>query len=241
MKTITVTLEDADFFSNKEEDHFYDKKALEIDGRKVQKIAVALANADGGQFLIGIKDAKDELDITKRWCGAKVIEEFNSHLQALAEITPSIDMKYEILKCDQRVGYVLRVYIEKGSKIHKTSDNSIYQRMGAQSLKITDPQRILELSFAKGDSTYEDTIIQSIPIEQIVEDKEIKKFLNDFSPKTDPLDYVVNENLIDFNTWEPRICGLLLFHKNPPSVVPKRCGVKLQDMKQEKRTLNENI
>jgi ATP-dependent DNA helicase RecG len=45
--------------ATKQEGHFFDRKAKAVDGKKVQKISVALANADGGDFIIGIKDEKE--------------------------------------------------------------------------------------------------------------------------------------------------------------------------------------
>lgn len=69
MKERNITETDVIELSKKQESHFYDKKAKEIEGKKIQKIAVAFANADGGDFIIGIKDEKEESIIEKRWDG----------------------------------------------------------------------------------------------------------------------------------------------------------------------------
>jgi len=227
MKIKKISKEDALFYCSRDEDQYFDRKSREISGQKVQKISVALANADGGEFIIGIKDEKEEKDINKRWLGVDKIESFNSHLQSLVEISPTIPMKYEALQCDDFSGIVLIVYIDKSTKVHYTADNSVYQRFGAQSLKITDPQKIIELSFSKGESSYEDKIITSVQIDDIVFGAPIKEFLDDSYPKTDSLDFVSNTNLIDTATWEPRICGLLLFHPSPHNFMPSRCSVKI--------------
>jgi hypothetical protein len=42
----TLDEKDASLFEVREEDHFFDRKALNSSGRTVQKIAVAFANAD---------------------------------------------------------------------------------------------------------------------------------------------------------------------------------------------------
>ena len=133
MNTKTINVEEANDLSTREESHFFDRKSFLIKGAKVQKIAVAFANADGGEFIVGIADEKDESDPPKRWQGASRIEDLNSHLQALFEITPSLDLKYKILKCKDKQGYCLLVLIEKGSQVHKTSAGTVYQRHGAQS------------------------------------------------------------------------------------------------------------
>jgi ATP-dependent DNA helicase RecG len=51
--------EEALSYCEREEDHFFDRKAFKIKGEKVQRIAVAFANADGGEFVIGIADDKE--------------------------------------------------------------------------------------------------------------------------------------------------------------------------------------
>src|SRR3989304_2296582 len=224
MNTKTIVLKEADDLSSREESHFFDRKSVLLKGAKVQKIAVAFANADGGEFIIGIADEKEEPDPSKRWKGASKIEDLNSHLQALFDITPSLDLKYEILKCEDKSGYTLRVLIEKSAEVHKTADGTVYQRQGAQSIPIKDPERIMQLSFAKGATSFEDQIIKNVPAEQIAESKELISFLKDYSPKTDPLEFCINQNLLDYRTWETKVAAALLFHPFPSAVIPRKCA-----------------
>lgn len=227
MNTKTIEQVEADNLSSREESHFFDRKSFLIKGAKVQKIAVAFANADGGEFIIGIADEKEEPDTNKRWQGALKIEDLNSHLQAIFEVTPSLDLKYEILKCESKPGYALRVLVEKSSEVHKTADGTVYQRHGAQSLPIKDPQKITQLSFAKGATSFEDQIIRDVPAEQIAESKELADFLTEYSPKTDPLEFCINQNLLDYKTWETKVSAALLFHPSPSAVIPRKCAVKI--------------
>jgi ATP-dependent DNA helicase RecG len=97
MKSRTIDKSDSDSLILRDETHFYDQKAIEVSGAKVQKIAVAFANSDGGEFIIGIKDSKEEKDPAKRWAGAEKVEDFNSHLQALSEVSPTIDFSCTFL------------------------------------------------------------------------------------------------------------------------------------------------
>src|SRR5688500_12862945 len=83
--------------STRDESHFFERKTVGINGRDVQKIVVAFANADGGELLIGIAD-KDEPDPNKRWQGATKLEDLNAHLQSIFEVRPSLDLRYEFLK-----------------------------------------------------------------------------------------------------------------------------------------------
>lgn len=227
MRTRTVTMEEALAISEREESHFFDRKALGISGKKVQTIGVAFANADGGEFIIGIADDRDEPIPEKRWRGAEKLEDINPYLQALFEVTPNLDLRYEILTCDKKPGYVLRILVEKSSEVHRTNDQTVFQRYGAQSLPIKDPQKISELAFAKGTTSFEDNILKDIPAELIVESGQLAQFLADYSPKTDPLEFCINENLLDYRSWEPRVAGALLFHANPSSCIPRKCALKI--------------
>jgi ATP-dependent DNA helicase RecG len=227
MQTRVISRDEALTLSSHEESHFFDRKAVQINGRGVQKVVVAFANADGGELLIGIADDKDEPDPNKRWQGVSKLEELNAHLQSIFEVKPSLDISYEFLKCETKPGYVLRIMVEKSQEVHRTADETVYQRYGAQSLPIKDPQRIMELAFAKGATSFEDQGMHDVPPEQIVETKELESFLMDYAPKTDPLDYVVNQNLLDHKTWDPKVASVLLFHNNPSNVMPRKCAVKI--------------
>ncbi len=191
MKERVLTDDEILEFSSRNEGHFFDRKAKEISGKKIQKIAVAFANADGGDFVIGIKDAKDEPNPSIRWSGALNKEFFNSAFQSLNEISPSIPFSAEFLINTRDNTYCLRVTIEKSEKIHHCANGKVYLRLSAQSLPIKDTDRIQALAFAKGESSYEDMILRDARAEDIFESKEITRFLLDYSPNSDPIDFTI--------------------------------------------------
>lgn len=211
---------------NREESHFLDFKSSSIKPANIEKIATSFSNADGGELFIGIEDISISSSAIERWKGFSQIEDMNSILQVLFNISPPIDINYEFLKYSNK-GYVIRILINKTQEVHKTSSDIVYQRHGAQSLKITDPTSITQLSFAKGSQSFEDKNIDDIPPEVIVESDELERFLNDLSPKTDPLDFVINRHLVDYKTWAPKTAAAVLFHPIPPAVVPRKCAVKI--------------
>lgn len=227
MQTRTLDKSDALALVEKEESHFFDIKAIEVSGKALQKVAVALANSDGGQVLVGIDDQKAQPDPEKRWRGFTDLENMNSHLQAVFSLQPTLPIQYEFLKCGDYPGYVLNISIEKSSEVHQASDGTVYQRHGAQSLPVKDPTKLAQLAFAKGANSFEDQTLGDVPTEQIVESDELASFLSDYSPKTDPLDFVLGQNLIDFKSWAPRVAATLLFHPAPSAIVPRKCAVKI--------------
>lgn len=222
-----ISIEDADKIIEKEESHFYDFKSKEVSGAKIQKIAVAFANADGGEVFVGIKDIKDETIASKRWDGMASMEEYNSILSALMLITPTLDVSKIFITCSGYSGYVLNIKVEKSSQVHCTSSNEYYLRNGAQSLKLTTNEQITNLKFAKGTVTYENELVPQTLPEIIYENENIIDFLKDFSPRTDPLEYCFSENLIHNKTCQPTVAGILLFANNPSANLPRKCAVKI--------------
>jgi len=93
-------------------------------------------------------------------------------------------------------------------------------------LPLTSDQ-VLELTYAKGTASFEDQTIKDAEPEEITDSKHIKEFLQQVSPKTDTLDFIINQNLIDRKSWEPRCAGILLFNDNPSAVLPRKCAVKI--------------
>lgn len=82
-KLINISVDDALELCSRAEDDFFDKKSIDIDGKGIQKIVVAFANADGGEFVVGVEDEKRKLVDTDRWSGQENPEKFNGILQAI--------------------------------------------------------------------------------------------------------------------------------------------------------------
>ncbi len=174
-----------------------------------------------------VRGETSEADPALRWKGAAHIEDYNQHIQALLEVQPTLPLEFSFLKAPCASGYVLRIDVEKSQHVHKTADGTVYVRKGAQSLPVKDPQRITELTFAKGVRSYEDITLDDAVAEDVVDAVAIREFLEGFSPQTDPLDLVLNKNLVDRRTFKPRVSGILLFADDPSSLMPKKCSVRI--------------
>lgn len=213
-------------FAQRDESHFFDNKSSSVSGRNIQKIAAALANADGGEFVIGIKDSKEEPDPENRWDGVPSIEHMNFVFQSLHETKPQVPHQAEFLKHTKGT-LALRIYVEKSESVHRTASGHVYVRRGAQSLPLTSAEDIQSLQYAKGESSYEDTIVRGAIAEDIFETEEMCTFLESYSPTTDPVDFTINQNLVDRKSYDPRTAGILLFSDNPVPLLPRRCGIKV--------------
>jgi ATP-dependent DNA helicase RecG len=225
MKTKNISEADFIAISAKEESHFFDLKAIAVSGKKVQKVAVAFANADGGDFIIGIADVAEGLPVDQRWQGT-VAESFNAHVQALSEIKPSLQADYLLLTCEGKAGSILQITIEKSPTVHKTAADEVYVRKGAQSLKL-DEEKIKELSFGKGVSSFEDYLVPSVQPDEVVDSKALNNFLASFAPQTNSYDFAFGQNLIDRSSFEPKVAGILLFSDMPSAFMPRKCAVRI--------------
>ena len=164
-------------------------------------------------------------DVNGRWQGAEP-EAFNGHIQALQDVKPTLNLEYCLLTATGKEGKVLSVMIEKSAEVHKTSSGEVYQRAGAQSLPL-NLEQIQQLAFAKGATSFEDYPLPSVSPEEVVDSNELGNFLNQYSPVTTPLDYVLGQNLVDRKTFEPRVAGVLLFSENPAVLIPRKCSVRI--------------
>jgi ATP-dependent DNA helicase RecG len=226
MITRTIELDDALKLCDRLESHFFDRKGRAIQPGKLLRHVAAFANADGGEIVLGIDDERTGNIGTQRWNGAPNIEDLNGFLHAMREIDPPCSVSATFLVCVGLPGYVLHLNVEKDSFVHTTPDGKVYLRVSASSVSLS-PQEVLDLAYAKGERSYEDAKVPGARIEEIVDSSELRSFLVDYSPQTDPLDFTVNQYLVDVRTWEPTVAGLLLFANNPSAVIPKQCGVRI--------------
>ena len=117
--------------------------------------------------------------------------------------------------------------VDKSGQVHSTADKKVYVRVGAQSILLTGAEQITTLAFSKGAKSFEDYVVPASRMELIVESNAIRSFLADYSPKTDAVDFVVNQQLADFKTWEPTVAGILLFSDQPSANMPRQCAIKI--------------
>jgi len=214
-------------YCTRQEDHFFDRKAFGLKGDKVQRIAVALANADGGEFVIGVSDDKEYDDPMLRWNPVDKIESFNEIIANLSMPEPTIDYRCVFLRQKGTRGYVLHVSIEKGLHVHETSSKQVIVRKGAQSQELKGNFKIAELAYAKGQRSFEDELVPDCELEDIESSDCLADFVRHLpSDKIDSLDILIKQNLID-KSWTPRVAAILLFSDNPSAVLPKQCAIRI--------------
>lgn len=214
-----------------EEGHFFDRKAKEISGRKLQVTAVSFANADSGEIFIGIDDIRDGNFNISKWRGFQSIEDANRLIQTtFVDISPSLNLSYEFLEIQNKeeFGKVLRISIDKSGEVHRTSEGKVFVRKGAQNLEISGDS-IVNLKLSKGLITSEDQLLSNFGANELSSTSELKKFLYDYSPTTPPLEFLQKQRLVRKEDTEEKATysGTLLYAENPSVVLPKKCSIKI--------------
>lgn len=227
MELKLIAREDAEALCKRTESHYFDRKRIELSPSKLEKTVVAFANSDGGEVVLGISDEIDIANPLGSWSGAEDQEEFNSHVQSIFRLQPTIPVSVRFMACEGLSGILLSILVEKSNHVHKTSADEIYIRWNASSNKVTEESKIRELEYSKGISSYEDNLVHAVQAEELIESSQINEFLKGFSPKTDALNYCINEHLLDRKHWTPKYAGVLLFHVNPAAALPSKCSVKI--------------
>ncbi|WP_246528035.1 ATP-binding protein [Pseudarthrobacter albicanus] len=213
----------------REESHFWDVKSRLSKGGVVQKIAVALANGDGGEFALGIEDAKTSEDDLDRWQGYSTIEDLNPVHQALAkDCLPQIPYSVDYLEIEgqESKGFVCLVTITKSADVHYTAAGKVYVRHHAASTEIHG-QEIVNLSLSKGAQSYEDQELGDYFLDEAIEEQELRDFLASVSPAMPPADFLRRERLYNRKTEGMKVSAALLYADKPQSILNKRCGIKI--------------
>jgi ATP-dependent DNA helicase RecG len=227
METRTITADEALDLVARGESHFWDFKSSMSSGKVIQKIGCALANADGGEFLVGVEDAKTGSGLD-RWKGFASVEDGNHIMQSLSsDVSPPVPYIAEWLQVNghESSGFACLISIRKSPTVHETADGSVYVRRNASTAKIDAAERV-NLALSKGAETYENQELAAYTADELAEEDELASFLSTLSPKTAPEDFVRKQRLANKDTGKARLSGAILFAESPSAVATKRCAVK---------------
>lgn len=228
MEERVVSVAEAEKLIEREESHFWDVKSKRSDGRVVQRIAVALANAEGGEFAIGIEDERCGAGLD-RWSGFNSQEDANWIQSSLVQdVSPPVPYEIEFIRVEGKraLGGICLVLVKKSPDVHKTSKQEVFQRRGAQTLELR-ASAISDLTLSKGARSYEDQLLEDYEVDELVEEEELLHFLKEYTPQSSPRRFLAKQRLVDRRTGKATIAGAVLFSDEPATVVPKRCSVKI--------------
>ena len=115
------------------EDQWFDRKSVMIASKKLAESLVAMANADGGWLVIGLREG--ELEHTEAESGR-----LNALLQASVDHTdPPVRRAERFVACtrpDGSASDVLVLNVEPSDRVHKLNDGSCFLRVGDENRKL---------------------------------------------------------------------------------------------------------
>jgi ATP-dependent DNA helicase RecG len=201
------------------ESHFCDLKAIEVAPSKITKAMSAFCNAEGGELFIGIDDEP------RAWRGFPDIESANAHIRVIEDFFPiGQDCHCEFLANTEQNGLVLKIQLNKTRNIKKASDDKVYIRRGAQSLPVTDTEKLTILQRDKGITSFESEVI-NCPEETITNSLHIIAFLLEVVPTGEPSSWLKKQLILVDH--KPTVAGVLLYAEEPQAALPKRSGIKI--------------
>lgn len=210
------------------ESHIWDDKSAKAKGATLQKIACAFANAEGGEFAVGIEDRKTDLSGLDRWQGFSYEEEGNHIYQTLVkDLKPAVPYVIEWLEIEGQPerGMVALVTIQKSDAVHETAAGEIRLRKGPASLTL-NAKEATDLSLSKGASSYEDQALSKLSADELAKEEELRSFLESYSPATEPQAFIHKLRLAD-DQGQATVASAVLYASNPPAVIPKKCAIKI--------------
>ena len=223
-----VSRREAEALLDRQESHFWDVKSARSGGAAIEKIGSCFANADGGEFLVGVEDSKVAAGLD-RWHGFRTIEDGNYVQQALTNLLqPNVPyaIQWLAISGEESRGFAALVTVFKSPSAHRTSKDEVWQRNGAQCLRLTGTA-ITNLSLSKGAASYEDQLLERFTATDLAQEAELISFLTTLSPTTEPLDFVRKQRLVDRPAERATVASAVLFAEVPPAAIPKKCSLKI--------------
>ena len=192
----------------------FDRKSFRIEAKSLAVIAVAFANADGGDIAIGIED-------NGRITG---INGNDAHLNELLRVpfdfcVPSVQADVKFLDCNDVNGNPNRVmvmHIEPSMKVHSNQSDEAFYRVGDKSKKLNFEMR-MQLFYAKGGRYYEDEPVYGATIDDIDLDF-VSEYCHKIGFDKDAATYLrTNKGYITTVNGVEKVSGaaILLFGKDP--------------------------
>ena len=159
-----IDINDIQTLQQQPEGQQFDRKSFRIDAKALAVIAVAFANADGGDVVIGIED-------DGRITGINGNED---HLNELLRVpfdfcVPSVPAKVHFVDCtdvNANPNRVLVMHVEPSMRVHANQADDAFYRVGDKSKKLNFEMR-MQLFYAKGGRYYEDEPVYGATIDDI--------------------------------------------------------------------------
>lgn len=205
----------------REEGQTFDRKSINVDAKGLAVAITAMANADGGDIVVGLSDKSRRVE---------GVDQATEHVNDLLRVpfdycVPSVQAQVEYIPCADENGHdnhLLVFHISASEKVHANQADEVYLRVGDKNKKLTFEERYTLMS-DKGQIHFETAAVKSASLDDIdltlVEDyisrlhygKSAKDFL------TENRGYLVQKGEYTY----PSVVCMLLFGKKPQDFFPR--------------------
>lgn len=208
-------LERIEEYRTRPEGQTFDRKSARISPKDLAKDVVAMANADGGEIVVGIED---DGEITG-------IEAFAKNANDLRRVhldfcNPSVNARIEEL--EYSVGnHVLVFHIPMGETVHATQADEAYLRVGDKSRRLSFQERT-QLVYGKGDTYFEDVPVFRSSMADIDKDA-LTDYLSVIGYGKSPEAFLRENGFVTVTAGREEMTGaaILLFGKRPDLYFPR--------------------
>ncbi|MFB0546607.1 MAG: ATP-binding protein [Anaerolineae bacterium] len=197
----------------------FERLGAEIEPRELASVLVAMANADGGTAAIGF----EEDGRVAGFAGRR--KELEALLRASSEWTvPPVRTTYQVVNYQNIEGgedCVLLLEVEASERVHTTSDDEVYLRVGAETRHLSLEER-LQLVYDKGEANYELTEVRDCGLDDL--DNELLERYREITGTSLGIeDLLVAKGLAKGGGDGLRLncAGVLLFARDPTIYYPK--------------------
>ena len=203
---------DIETLRTKVEQQTFDRKSVRIDAKGLAVVLSAMANADGGEVVVGIEDDGRVTGIDRNQ------QHINDLLRGPIDFCiPSIDVKAKYIPCKNELGgddHVLLLCVEQSNRLHSTTSDEAYLRIGDKFHKLGFEER-MQLTFAKGVCYFEDEPVAQATTDDI-DMAAVADYCDRIGYKGGAMNYLcANKGFITKKNGYVSGAALLLFAKNP--------------------------
>ena len=205
----------------REEGQTFDRKSINVDAKGLAVAITAMANADGGDIVVGLSDKSRRVE---------GVDQATEHVNDLLRVpfdycVPSVQAQVEYIPCTDENGHdnhLLVFHISASEKVHANQADEVYLRVGDKNKKLPFEERFTLMS-DKGQIHFETAAVKSASLDDIdlklVEDyisrlhygKSVNEFL------TENRGYLVQKGEATY----PSVVCMLLFGKKPQDFFPR--------------------
>lgn len=157
----------------REEDQWFERKAIEVSPKMLARTLIAFANAEGGTVIVGVKDRK--IQDLRRF--TKKINELRM-TPGTQYCIPPIDCEVTEVVTSSQGGesrFVLAFSVIPSGQVHHGTDDSCYLRRGDRSLRLSSDD-VRRLEYDRGARQFEAETVRDLTVDDLPQ-KNIAPFL----------------------------------------------------------------